>query len=552
MANEPFHVVQYRARVTRRRTISDRGRSFVELTFALVGRHNEGQLVTGKFWSPVLVQRARSLHENQLVDIDVTTAVSRRGKRFPMVKDFRSTDQPSVVMFVGGVCTSDPANPRMVPHDYAPAAVCTSLDLKELEEQRAALREMGIEPHPLPLLDVKTLAALNAKIARMPVGPLADGPVHDPTAYLEEYQWSIFEDGGKSGEQRLVPADETFCRYAAADSGLHLEQPACLSSFRYGEDARLYSRAHNGLVAGYRGITWARWNVVALDGRIALADAIVPVRRLVIALGRLGIPEGQIMVFYAPPHGFHVMFPAAVAGTIPQTNYEYATGQFCQVLVDQAVLMLGTPADFADPRYEDAAWHEAIDWDLYKPNAMLQAPNTRHEGNGLFKVRLDHDELMSLDAEAIQALATAPRPFEVGIQAGGLPQTTDVLLSDLWRYAVAVAGSRAFAVEQVVDRGNWVFADTFDYMHNGAPEQTRVPRLFRAALNLLQVGCPRTAVYQLLSPAALMSGLAPAEVARQLEGAIRFMQRPRAVTVAPGFENRVAQPPEDALFKEHK
>jgi len=159
---------------------------------------------------------------------------------------------------------------------------------------------------------------------------------------------------------------------------------------------------------------------------------------------------------------------------------------------------------------------------------------------------------MSLDAEAIQALATAPRPFEVGMQAGVRPQAADVLLSELWRYAVAVADSRSFAVEQVVDRGSWVFADTFDYMHNGAPEQTRVPRLFRAALNLLQVGCPRSAVYQLLSPASLMSGLAPTEVARQLEGAIRFMQRPRSITVAAGFENRGGHAPEDEPPKENE
>ena len=153
----------------------------------------------------------------------------------------------------------------------------------------------------------------------------------------------------------------------------------------------------------------------------------------------------------------------------------------------------------------------------------IVAPNTLHEETGLYKIQLAIDELLTLDTDQIQSLARNPRPFGVSATQAH-PQG---LMCELWEYACAVADSRTFAMPRSTNGGGWVFRDTFDFMMNGAPEGTRAQRLFRAAVNLLQIGCPRAAVVQLLGPAALMSGLSPDDAERQLDGAILHLKKPR-------------------------
>jgi hypothetical protein len=516
----------YRARVKSRRTISDRGSHAVEVTFACTAKHLAGRIVSGRFWGHVLIDRARALRQGQLVDVDVITQQSSRGKRFTVVKDFRPAGNPTVVSFVSGICTGATGDSGTVHHEFGPAAVVTEHDQAKLEADMRELRERGIEPPPLPILDSAVLAEIN--------GLIVAGP--DPV-------------GGKKGLRTLVAADEVFARYARVEASIQPELPAHLSVFEYTDDLALYQRAHGGSVAGYRGIAWGRRCVADFDGPNGLADVLQPARSFATALVRLGIPHEQILTFFSGNRGVHVMFPSGVAGMAPQTNFEFAVGQFCQVIADQATIMLNPhtssprsdcrrdepqggrmPAEVWDPR-DEATWHEPIDWNMYKPNAMLRAPNTRHEETGLYKVLLTLDEFHALDVDAIRQLAAAPRPFDPPAW-----KTTPLdALCSLYSYAVAFANSRTFAVTQSVDVGNWVYGDTFDFMRNGAPKLTRAKRLFRAAVNLLQVGCSRGAVYQLLSPAALMSGLSPTEISRQIDGAARYLRKPRPVRLDAGF-----------------
>ena len=538
----------YRAQVKSRRTINERGRTAIELKFAIEEKHLSGQCVTGRFWRHVLLERARTLCQGQFVEVDVIAGPSRRGKPHTTVKDFRPAGSPTVVTFVGGICTDVNGGGGTPQQDFGPAALCTEHNQADLEEQMRELRERGINPPPLPLLNSDALAEINSLIV---MGPKQSGRHSDESQlsahtgrFAAECSWSMLRVGGKKGLRTLVEADEVFARYARVEPSVRPESPAHLSVFEYTDDLALYKQAHGGSVAGYRGITWGRRCVVDFDGQNGLADVLQPARYFVTALVRLGIPREQILIFYSGNRGVHVMFPSCCAGMAPQTNFEFATGQFSQVIADQATLMLSLypePVGYAaqgdrlppaenDPR-EDATWHEAIDWNMYKPNAMLRAPNTRHELTGLFKIVLTLDELHSLDIDEVQKLAAAPRPFD----PPAWESTPLEVLCRLWSYAVAVANSRTFAVTQSVDAGSWVYADSFDFMHNGAPELTRAKRLFRAAVNLLQVGCSRKAVYQLLSPAALMSGLSPTDATQQIEGAVRYMQKPRPVRLEAGF-----------------
>ena len=538
----------YRARVRSRRTINERGRTAIELTFAFTEQHLAGQLVTGRFWRQVLLERARALRQGQLVDVDVITKRSRRGEHQTTVRDFRGAGSPTVVSFVGGICTGSGGDSRAVHHEFGPAALCTERDEADLEEQMRALRERGIDPPPLPLLDSDTLADINGLIlkgAKRGVSRSDKGKGCAPaSSFAAVHSLAMESVGGKKGRRMLVNADDAFAAYASVESSVRPELPAHLSVFQYTDDLVLYQQAHAGSVAGYRGITWARRCVVDFDGQNGLADVLQPARYFVTALVRLGIPQEQILIFYSGNRGVHVMFPSCCAGMAPQTNFEFATGQFNQVIADQATLILSLHPRLGDgaaqqvrvsapecgPR-DDATWHEAIDWNMYSPNAMLRAPNTRHEETGLYKVRLTVDEFHSLDIDEIQKIAAAPRPFE----PPAWKSPTLEVLGELWSYAVAVANSRTFAVTQSVDAGSWVYGDTFDFMHNGAPELTRAKRLFRAAVNLLQVGCSRKVAYQLLSPAALMSGLGPAETEQQIEGAVAYLRKRRPVRLDAGF-----------------
>lgn len=541
---------KYRARLVGRRTDRDGKTAAIELTFEVIDRHLAGRRVAGKFWNRNLVLRANDLTKDQLVDIDVAVRRSQRGKAYVNVIDFRPAGKPTAVTFVNGICSDDCENDHAVRYEYGPAALCTDLDLPELEWELHERDAEGIQVDglPLPLLDSFTLRELNRLIVRGPqvapspqdhaCGDGCGGYSEDALRFAATHGVGILVTGNTAGPWQLVPLDETFARFARADSSVGLHLPARLSVFQYSEDLQSYYSAHGGSVTGYRGVTWARWCIVELNGSDGLMGVLETCRRLVTALGRLGLPEEQILVFYSGDRGVSVMFPSGIAGAVPEPNFEFALGQFCQVIVDQATLMLGkVPAPGKPDPADDPGWCEPIDWSVYKPNAMFRAPNTLHEGTGLFKVRIQHDELFARDETGIRLLAKQPRPFE--------PPSWQTCpkepLNELWGYALAVAHSRPWAIEQTIGRGSWVYADTFDFMHNGAPKPTGNMRLFRAAVNLLQVGCPRHAVYQLLSPAALMSGLSPAAVDRQLKGAVRYMRKPRQVVMDAAFTPQWSQ-----------
>lgn len=539
---------RYRARVKRRQSISDGGQPSVLLTFVVNTKRFQGRRVTGRFWSYVLVERAKTLNEGELVDIDVVGHSSARRRQSTVVKDFRPAGKPTVVTFVSGVVPPDPSSSCGVHHEFGPAAVVTERELDEVEAERVINQQEGFAPPPLPLMASHTLAMLNAQIAH---GTPSDHGEQETVEYRHhahrvsaKHRWTVSMLGGKSARRVLVPADQEFSRLARLGFEARPDSPAYLSAYEYSDDLRLYQQAHSGSVSGYCGITWARRCALNFEGQAGLQDVLQPARSSFTALERLGVARKQILIFFSGQRGIHLMFPSGCVGSVPQTNFEFAVGQLCQVIADQATLMLTPPkamkTDREAPDEErrgagdpgnDATWHEAIDWNVYKPNAMLLAPNTRHEETGLYKVRLTPEELETLEPEEIEKLAVAPRLFEPPAWES---EPLEVLC-ELWRYAVAVANSRTFATTSSVDGECWVYADTFDFMHNGAPELTRVKRLFRAAVNLLQVGCSRTVVYQLLSPAALMSGLSSTTTRRQIEDAIAYLRRPRQVVLNAGF-----------------
>jgi hypothetical protein len=557
----------HRARVTKRSTIETRnGHEAIELTFRLEAGAFRGREVTGRFYTQVLLQRARALQPKELVDVEVTTKRLRNGRRVLDVRDFRSAGEPTVVEFINGVHRVVKEESPLEDSDepqafFGPMGVVTEHDL---EWVRRDIRELAADGHrvpPIPFLRQHTLDGILEKIAtspsdgRLAVTPerLTDQDVADTVArvagFAQTFHHSMLVVGGKKGTRRLVDCDDTFARYARIESRCDTGQPAHLSVYQYADDLDLFQRGNQGSAAGYRGVVWSRWLLLDLDDHEESTFRLTPCRALVAALLRLGVPRDQIMVFFSGNRGLHVMFPAAIAFAWPKVNYEYAAGTLCQFLLDEAVRTLvplpprspsrvddiGPPPDPGSSRDYDPrlhwSWHEEIDWNMYKPLAVVRAPNTPHEKTGLYKIRLELKELGRLDPEGIRNLARQPRPFEPPPWRA----LFDEDLVDFWRYACGAADSRPYAFGQTIDKGAWVFAETFDFLHNGATEGTRGVRIFRAAVNLLQVGCSPEAALCLLGPAAQMSGLGHKDIKQQIDGAARYLSQLRQVPAGPSI-----------------
>jgi hypothetical protein len=176
----------------------------------------------------------------------------------------------------------------------------------------------------------------------------------------------------------------------------------------------------------------------------------------------------------------------------------------------------------------------AIDPAVYSKVQPLRAPNSRHPKTGLYKRRLSFEELMGLSVEGIRQLAQRPEPFELPAPARRCEQAE----SD-WRAAVQTVvketeekAERRAAVATGAPRLNRL---TLDFIREGAPENCRAVRLFSAAANLAEFGCPTLLAHALLTEAALDSGLPPAEVRRQIDCGLKHVgAMPSESPPAPG------------------
>jgi hypothetical protein len=66
---------------------------------------------------------------------------------------------------------------------------------------------------------------------------------------------------------------------------------------------------------------------------------------------------------------------------------------------------------------------------------------------------------------------------------------------------------------------------TLAFIRDGAPEGERATRLFQAAANLAELGCPAELAHALRDEAALDSGLTPSETRRQIESGLNHARR---------------------------
>jgi hypothetical protein len=193
--------------------------------------------------------------------------------------------------------------------------------------------------------------------------------------------------------------------------------------------------------------------------------------------------------------GFHVILPVCWE-VIPSTNFHRIARSFTEGLADRAGVQ--------------------IDTKIYLRVSCIRTPNALHAETRLYNRLLKPEEFERLTANDIRTLAREPRRFLPPPAPSGSP----VAQQD-WQDAAARPTSPPTAPAlrpsgAITGRGR-LNRLTLDFIRRGALEGERAMRLFSAAANLAEFGCPADLAQALLTESALDSGLSPGEVRRQIE-----------------------------------
>jgi len=267
----------------------------------------------------------------------------------------------------------------------------------------------------------------------------------------------------------------------------------------YGTDF-LQHLGETGSTKGFAGECCAWWLWLDIDCAGDLDAALRAARALAArVLERYrALDEDEVLVFFSGSKGFHVGVPLAWRPP-PSPIFHRVVRRLAKRLAGLAGV--------------------TIDSGIYDRVRPFRAPNSRHPATGLHKRRLALRELMHLSADSIRELSAQPAPFELP-----WPRAADPVAEGDWLEAVAEE------IRQSEERNRRHGAQgagaalnrlTMDFIRESAEEHTRALRLFSAAANLGEFGCPPALAHALLSESALDSGLPPAEVRRQIECGLR-------------------------------
>ncbi|MDZ4658702.1 MAG: DNA primase [Bythopirellula sp.] len=301
--------------------------------------------------------------------------------------------------------------------------------------------------------------------------------------------------GDCTGERRLVDWQAAFTAHSQCDARAEVHREAYLSAFEFtGEFAAHLTDQHT--TKGYAGRCGARWLWFDIDADGDLEHATTQARRLCAGMvERYGIDADTLLVFFSGAKGYHVGLPIMLAGSPePSAEFHKIARRFAEGVAERLAV--------------------TIDAGVYDRVRAFRAPNSRHPKTGLHKRWLSFDELLGLSVDAILRLAATPEPFAPGADADGSP----VAIAD-WREATEAVerDTAALAERRLVNPQAKLNRLTRDFIRDGAASGDRHRLLFSAAANLAEFGCPPALAHELLTEAALDSGLSPSEVRRQID-----------------------------------
>jgi hypothetical protein len=301
--------------------------------------------------------------------------------------------------------------------------------------------------------------------------------------------------GPCTNERRLVDWQAAFVGYASLDERAEVNSEAYLSAFTFGDDFRRHLD-RTGSTKGFDGVCGGEfiWFDIDREGDIEAArrDA---ARLALFIVERYRLDDDALLVFFSGSKGFHVGLPTDNWQPTASVEFNRTARRLAEGLAASAQV--------------------AIDAGVYDKVRAFRAPNSRHPKTGLHKRRLTTAELLMLPVGRIQDFATEPLAFDLPT----VSTRCDVAAGD-WQEAVERVTHEAEAARQrraSSGRSTRLNRATLDFIRDGAELGNRHQTLFSAAANLAEFGCPVELCHELLTEAALDSGLSPSEVRRQID-----------------------------------
>lgn len=282
---------------------------------------------------------------------------------------------------------------------------------------------------------------------------------------------------------------------------------AYLSHFAYGDEYRRYVASHGGRDAGYAGPCWCRWLILDIDRADDLSAALVATRQLVSFVGdRYAVDP---VTYFSGGKGFHVLVELT-HNPAPCQGFDTVAKRYALTLASRAGVQ--------------------VDESIYNVTRPIRLPNTKHPKTGLYKRRIDPDDLFEWDIDAILRHASSPA-------GDGLPSSDSVPPQLVTDWAEAATGAATAAAVRAVDKvEKYAKPDTripkrfLEFFRFGVPEGERAVTLFQLAAWLTEQGAPPSLCSCLLTEAATDTGLTPGEVEKQIRDGIAYARRKPIVT----------------------
>jgi hypothetical protein len=311
--------------------------------------------------------------------------------------------------------------------------------------------------------------------------------------------------GPCTNERRLVCWPTAFVAYASLDEQADVKREAYLSAFTFGEDFRRHLDA-TGSTKGFDGVCGTEFVWFDID-RTDLEAARRDAARLCQFLAeRYRLDDDALLAFFSGSKGFHVGLPTDLWQPTASELFNLTARRLAEGLATAAQVV--------------------IDSGVFDKVRAFRAPNSRHPKTGLHKRRLSLTELMLLSADRIQELAREPLAFDVPTVSTRCAQAAGD-----WQEAARRVEQESEAARDrraSPDRSARLNRATHDFIANGAGTGDRHRLLFSAAANLAEFGCPSELAHELLTEAALDSGLSPSETRRQIDCGLNHSRKGNA------------------------
>jgi hypothetical protein len=309
--------------------------------------------------------------------------------------------------------------------------------------------------------------------------------------------------GSAANRREVVSFRKAMTLYAIADPAVQPELPAYLSAFSYPRSFREYVARNGGSIAGYAGPIGVPDILWDIDRDGDLDGALQATRKLASFVAERYAIEP--LVHFSGSNGFHVSVPTGGAIEPSPENHRIMRSLILRVAGEIGV---------------------TVDDTVQLATQLWRAPNSRHSKTGLYKVRIDLDDLLYLTIDQIRGIAAVPVPYDHRVSTSGLRR----LISD-WneaaeevRHVVPLSGRRnrrSGTGDTRINPLTWSLVTDPTAIREGGRHRT----IFSAAADLAGFPTVEDLITALLTSPGLDTGLPPREVARQIRCGIELGRR---------------------------